>query len=240
MQQYFVTETLNLHQPFAFDKEQANHIQKVMRMNENEIVKVVDQDKQPFFVTIQYNGKEVLGNPVEALDKQEDKVKVTIVQGMIKKEKWEFLIQKCCELGVHQIVPMISSRTIVKVDVNDTKKLERYNKIALEACEQCKRDSLVEVKTPIRFKEIEAYKSELNIVAYESITSHSLQLKEVLQTHPEVTSITYVIGSEGGFSEEEVAQLVNQGFQCVTLGKRILRAETAAMAVVNITQYELD
>lgn len=240
MQQYFLSEIAQEGKRFCFSKEQSNHIQKVMRMNEDSIVKVVDVDEQPFYAKIKYANKEVFGEVVECLVKQEETVKITLIQGMIKKEKWEFLIQKCCELGVDSIVPMISSRTIVKVDNEDKKKLERYNKIALEACEQCKRDHLVKVSAPIRFKMIPEYKSELNVIAYEAYNANSIPLKQLLREHPNVTSITYVIGSEGGFSEEEVQTLQAQGFRCVSLGNRILRAETAAMVVVNASTYELE
>ncbi|NCC55464.1 MAG: 16S rRNA (uracil(1498)-N(3))-methyltransferase [Erysipelotrichia bacterium] len=240
MQQYFIKESVNFNNPVVFDKEQSNHIQKVMRMQANTVVKVVDANGSPFLATIYYEEKAVKAKIVEALEKQCEKIEITLIQGMIKKEKWEFLIQKCCELGVSKIIPMISSRTIVKVDKEDHKKIERYNKIALEACEQCKRDTLVQVSSPIRFKDIASYKSELNIVAYEDIHFTSESLKAVLSAHPDVKKITYVIGSEGGFAQEEILTLQAEGFICVSLGKRILRAETAAMSVVNVTHYHLD
>lgn len=240
MQQYFITEKVKLNDMITFSKEQSNHIQKVMRMNQGDIVKVVDVEGKPFLTEITYLDKKLYAKVVEELDSVVDKVEINLVQGMIKKEKWEFLIQKCCELGVTKIVPMISSRTIVKVDANDTKKIERYNKIALEACEQCKRDTIVNVSAPIRFKDVNEYRSDLNIIAYEDADFKSMKLKDVLEAHKDVKSITYVIGSEGGFSQEEVVKLQESGFICVSLGKRILRAETAAMSVVNVTHYHLD
>lgn len=240
MQQYFIKENVKLNDMIIFTKEQSNHIQKVMRMNAGEIVKIVDRLGNPFLAEIIYEEKKLYGKVFEKLEKTLEKVEITLIQGMIKKEKWEFLIQKCCELGVTRIVPMISSRTIVKVDANDAKKIERYNKIALEACEQCKRDTIVKVEAPIRFKEISKYKSELNIIAYEDVKFNSKKLKEVLDTHQDVKRITYVIGSEGGFSQDEVETLQMEGFICVSLGKRILRAETAAMSVVDVTNYHLD
>lgn len=240
MQQYFITEKVNLNEMITFSKEQSNHIQKVMRMNQGDIVKIVDGDGNPFLAEITYLDKKLYAKLIKKLDSVSDRIEITLIQGMIKKEKWEILIQKCCELGVTKIVPMISSRTIVKVDANDTKKIERYNKIALEACEQCKRDTIVNVSTPIRFKEISHYKSDLNIIAYEDADFKSKKLKDVLEAHKDVKSITYVIGSEGGFSQDEVTKLQEAGFICVSLGKRILRAETAAMSVVNVTHYHLD
>lgn len=240
MQQYFIDSNVQVNDIITFNKEQANHIQKVMRMNTNEKVKIVDASFHPFYATILYEDKAVKAKICEKLAKQEDKIAITLIQGMIKKEKWELLIQKCCELGVTNIIPMQSSRTIVKVHKDDHKKIERYNKIALEACEQCKRDSLVRVSAPISFPQIKEYKSELNIVAYEAADIQTEKLKDVLSSHKNVKSITYVIGSEGGFSIEEVEMLKQEGFCSVSLGKRILRAETAAITVVANTQYHLD
>lgn len=240
MQQYFIDEIVENQKQIHFNEEQSFHMQKVLRMKENSEVKVVDKDGNPFMCAIQMNGKKVVGNILNALDKVEEKVTITLIQGMIKKEKWDFLIQKTCELGVRKIIPMISSRTIVKVDSKDVKKIERYNKIALEACEQCKRDTLARVENPITFKDIIHYKSELNMIAYEDADFTASQMKYTLAKYPDVKSITIVIGSEGGFSQEEVEYLVSNDFICVSLGKRILRAETAAIASISSIQYEYE
>lgn len=240
MQQYFMDTKVQLQQSFLFSKEQGHHIKNVLRMKEKEVVKVVDSMGNPFYAQIMYEGKEVQGYCVEALERKENKVKITLIQGMIKKDKWDFLLQKVCELGVDQIIPMISSRTIVKVEKDDHKKLERYNKIALEACEQCKRDSIVQVEAPIAFKECVAHKKQLSIVAYEEADFASAKLKDLLQQHQDINEIVYVIGSEGGFSKEEIAYLEEHGFIRASLGERILRAETAAISVVNTTMYEYE
>lgn len=240
MQQYFIKESLNLHQEFFFDKEQSHHIAKVLRMKNGDVVKVVDILGQPFMASVKIDAKTVSGYVYDALEKQEEERQIILIQGMIKKEKWDFLIQKCCELGVTKIIPMISSRTIVKVDADDTKKLERYNKIALEACEQCKRDSLAKVETPIRFKDIVHHKGDLNLIAYEDIDYPSKKLKVVLDEYKDAKTIVCVIGSEGGFAQEEVLSLVEEGFISISLGKRILRAETAAMNVVGNIQYHFE
>lgn len=240
MQQYFIKECLSINKSFCFDREQSHHIVRVLRMRSNDIVKVVDIDENPFMVRLIVEDKNVYGIPYQSLNKKEEAYKVTLIQGMIKKEKWDFLIQKCCELGISRIIPMISSRTIVKVDASDKKKMERYNKIALEACEQCKRDSLVKVENPILFKEIKQIKGDLRLIAYEDENYPSRSLKEVLNCHPASKNIIYVIGSEGGFSKEEIHSLVEEGFICVTLGSRILRAETAAISVINNIHYHFD
>ncbi len=240
MQQYFINKNIEVNDTITFDEKQEHHIMRVLRMKSDSVVKLVDINQNPFLAHIQYLDQKAYAKVFKTLDNIDSSVKIRLIQGMIKKDKWDFLIQKCCELGVHEIVPMISSRTIVKVDANDTKKLERYNKIALEACEQCKRNDLVQVYAPIKFKDIKQYKSELNIVAYEDVQVIANHIKHTLTQYPDIETITFVIGSEGGFSELEIQQLVEEEFHCVSLGQRILRAETAAMMVVNLTQYHYE
>ena len=236
MQQYFIDNVAQCEGIVLFNEEQAHHIRHVMRMREQEIVKIVDASGNPFLVHIHYEANQVCGIVMQALEKKPKPLHITLVQGLIKKDKWDFLIQKCTELGVDVIVPMASSRTIVKLEKDDTKKIARYNKIARSAAEQCKRDTLVQVLPIIRFQEIKAYKSELNILAYEN-EDHSF--KQVLRSHADVQSITFVVGSEGGFSREEAELLKEDGFISISLGNHILRAETAAMDAIAIAQYEL-
>lgn len=240
MQQYFINQIGKLNSYIIFSKEQTHHIQKVMRMKEKETIKVVDVNGTPFLAYVSYVEQSVQGYCYQCLTKKEESPEITLIQGMIKKDKWDFLLQKTCELGVNLIIPMIASRTIVKISSKDISKLERYNKIAMEACEQCKRDNLTKVHDPISFNDIKKYKKELNIIAYEDADFHSQALKEVLKANANVKSILYVIGSEGGFSQDEVNLLKQEGFICVSLGERILRAETAAISVVDITRYEFD
>ena len=239
MQQYYIEEKANLNETITFNKEQSHHIARVLRMKDDDVVKVVDPYQNAFLVKLKV-AKEVEGICFEKLETRVETPFITLVQGMIKKDKWDFLIKKTCEVGVNEIIPMISSRCIVKITKEDKNKMDRYNKIALEACEQCKRESLVHVKDPISFKEIIKNKKELNIIAYEDADFKAAPLKSLLQANKDVKSILYVIGPEGGFSKEEVDTLVKEGFYCVSLGERILRAETAAISVVNATRYEFD
>ncbi len=239
MQQYFLHNQSN-GDTYRFDAEQTHHIKKVLRMKEGSIVKIVDASYNPFLASIYEENGVLFAKVVEALQKEDKPLEVQLVQGLIKKDKWDFMIQKCCELGVDTIIPMQSSRSIVKVEKDDHKKLQRYNKIALESCEQSKRDTLAQVLPTIAFKEIKNYKKQLNIIAYEDHHVSSKPLKEVLLAHPHIQSICIVIGSEGGFATHEVEQLIQEGFICVSLGKRILRAETAAMSVVNICNYHYE
>lgn len=229
MQQYFILENVTMDQEIHFNNEQAHHIKDVLRMKENSIVRVVNGEHQAAFATIFYDGKQVLGKVCE-LDEtnNEMKCKITLCCGLIKKEKWDTVLQKCTELGVSKIVPFESSRTVVKAkEEKSSKKLERWQKIMLEASEQSKRNSVPTIMEPIAFKDIIQYSSDCNCVAYEDAKISGKKLKEVVHE----TSMTIVIGPEGGFSSEEVTYLMDKGYECISLGKRTLRAETAAMYV---------
>ncbi|MEG0240506.1 16S rRNA (uracil(1498)-N(3))-methyltransferase [Anaerorhabdus sp.] len=232
MQQYFIKGKLEQGKQIDFDKEQSHHIKDVLRMKEGNIIRLVNEDREAVFASIFYRDKEVYAICNEMDPNSNDmKCHVTLCVGLIKKEKWDYLLQKCTELGVGTIVPFESSRTVVKSkDEKVTKKQERWNKILLEASEQCKRNSCPILVEPIQFKNIIQYKSELNCIAYEDAKYIGEKLKDCLQSQ---SSITVVIGPEGGFDQNEVNLLVNEGFHCISLGKRILRAETATTYVLS-------
>lgn len=237
MQQYFLETKVSQDGMVYFTTEQNHHIQHVLRMKEDTIVKVVDVDGRAFLVALAKREGQMVGLVKEALPSNVEPIHITLIQGMIKGDRWDFLIQKACEVGVTTIVPMVSSRSVVKINDKIDKKLVRFNKIALEACEQAKRDHLVEVKKPIMLSDIGEYLSDLNLIAYEEADVSSDKLKDLLEQSSNVRSITIVIGSEGGFSSDEIKEANQKGFVCASLGTRILRAETAAFAAIQSIRF---
>ncbi len=138
-------------------------------------------------------------------------------------------LQKAAELGASRIVPVITRRTIIHLEDKEiAKKLERWNKITLEACQQSNRTSLCEVCRPIRLKDVVEYRQDINLVAYEN--EDTRKLRDCLGNG----SICIVVGPEGGFEESEIEFLEEAGFTCVSLGTRILRAETAGMYALSV------
>jgi 16S rRNA (uracil1498-N3)-methyltransferase len=134
-------------------------------------------------------------------------------------------------------VPYIAKRSIpVLDDKNTSKKLERWNMIAKEACEQSKRNKLVKVLEPVKLKELLNYKSELNLIAYEDLNCvGSSHFYSLIEKNPK--SITIVVGPEGGFDSSEVAFLNENDFISVSLGKRILRSETAPLYMLSVIGF---
>lgn len=242
MQQYFVNEKVNVKDQILVSDEQAHHIRHVLRMKENTVIRIVDEDKQVFFAHVKYEGKQVLAVIDEVCEKtSESSLQLTLLMGLIKQDKWDFCIQKCCEVGVYEIQPFISQRSVVKVkeEKNDNK-LKRWNKIALEACEQSKRSHQVQVKAPLSFKEVIEMEADLKLIAYEDADVKGMNLASVLKKEKNIHSVLMMVGCEGGFDPSEVQLALEKGFQCVSLGPRILRAETAAISFINYLTYHYD
>lgn len=239
MQQYFIDEKVK--DKIQFNDEQAHHIKNVMRMKEGNIVKVVDDEENAAYVCIHYENKQVFGLLKEEIVTNDMKLKIKLAMALIKKEKWEFCVQKACECGAYEIVPFVSSRSVVKIsDEKNDKKLERWQKIASEACEQSKQNHCCEIQKVSSFDEIIDVKADLKLIAYENADKIANNLARVCIDHPNIKSVVVMIGPEGGFSEAEVRKAMDKGFVCISLGQSILRAETAAICSINMLKYHYE
>ena len=155
---------------------------------------------------------------------------VTLYQGLPKSDKMEWIVQKAVELGVTAIVPVVTSRSIARMDEKAGKKQERWQKIAAEAAGQCGRGIIPMVSEPLSWKQALAQMNGENVITF--YEGGGEPLNTLVST--ETRQISIVIGPEGGFASEEVDQLRKQGAQIATLGKRILRCETAPLAALAI------
>lgn len=168
-------------------------------------------------------------------------IEVTLYMAMLKNDKMDFVVQKAVELGVKRIVPFFSQNVIVKLDEKGKeKRREKLQLIANEACKQCGRSDTVTIDPMISLKEISLEAVDHTIIAYEK--DHS-SLRSVLCENKEEKSqkIAIIIGAEGGFLPKEIEYIGKQkNVSIVSLGTRILRAETAALQLLSIVMYELD
>ena len=231
MQQYFSEVPIEVGDEYIFDKRQAHHAKNVVRL-ENEKVRIV-HDGIGYFATCYSSGKEFVAK-IEEKDERVNEigVELTLAVALIRKEKFELVLQKAAELGVTKIVPYVSSRCVVKYKKEKGDKvLSRYQDILLEASEQCKRNIVPEIVEPVKLSDLSKYCSDVNLLPYENAYGGAKYMSEIID---EKKSLTIVIGPEGGFSDEEVAELKTAGFETVTLGSRILRAETAAMYACSV------
>ncbi len=229
MQKLFVDEVNG--EKILLDGESARHIAKSLRMRVGDMLTVTD-------------GKGIdYGCQISAIDRQsvelkicyekpntsEPSCRVTIYQGIPKGQKLEDIIQKCVELGVYEIVPTLTTRCVSRPEEKSAaKKIQRYQKIALEASQQSGRGivpKISEIKT--LSQAIENDESELKIVFYEG---GGEPLRDIIL--PDVKSVSIYIGPEGGFEHSEVELIESVGGVRATLGKRILRTQTAPVAAL--------
>ncbi len=164
---------------------------------------------------------------------------VTLLQGIPKGEKMDFIVQKATELGVQRIVPMFTQRTVVQLSPDKAKsKRERWQRVAISATEQSGGKIVPEITLPITFRQAleEASHADLWLLFYEAAEK---PLREILQSRQSVNDVAVMVGPEGGFDPSEVVMAQQKGARIVSLGKRILRTETAAVVAVALVLYEL-
>lgn len=161
---------------------------------------------------------------------------VTLLLSIFKFDRMEWAIEKCTELGVARIVPIIARRTDAHLAAAAEKRLERWRKIARQAAEQCRRVAAPELVTATKARDVVNFPGSLRILLNESEQQDSL--RQVLRTNDSRDSILLAIGPEGGWTEEELKMFLNQGWISASLGNTILRVETAAIAATAITMAE--
>ncbi|MDD6564429.1 MAG: 16S rRNA (uracil(1498)-N(3))-methyltransferase [Clostridiales bacterium] len=228
----------------VIDNEDANHIKKVLRIGVGDEITVCDGAGMDYRVSITSIQKSLI--ECEILERKkcdtEPDIEITLYQGLPKAAKMDYIIQKNTELGISRIVPAKLSRCVVKLEGKsaEEKKCERWQKIANEAAKQSGRGVVPKIAEPMDIDEIiESVKdSDLVFVPYEC--EEESRLKTLLNTAKDAKRISFIIGPEGGFDALEIEKLKNAGIKPVTLGKRILRTETAAEAVVSMIMYEYD
>ncbi|MBQ8507527.1 MAG: 16S rRNA (uracil(1498)-N(3))-methyltransferase [Clostridia bacterium] len=212
--------------------EEAKHAAQVMRMQPGEEIYAVDASGRRFLAVLESVSKQgCTAMLTEELPDNEAPVHITVYQGLPKAEKMELVTQKLTELGASCLVPVKMERCVVKLDEKDGKKRqERLQKIAREAAKQCKRGGCLEVAAPQTWKQLASclQRHDLVLVPWEDAAGYGM--KAAHADFPEAGNIAIVIGPEGGMSENEVRALEEAGAKQVTLGPRILRTETAAIA----------
>lgn len=221
-----------------------NHIRKVLRMREGEEILISDGQGRDFHCRIEaIEEEEVTARILWVLDgNAELAFDITLFQGLPKGDKMEFIIQKCVELGVARIVPVNTKRTIVKLDAKkEQARIKRWSGISESAAKQSGRGRIPEVTGVKSFAEAleEAKKLNMCLIPYE-LARDMAQTRKVLSSIKPGMSVGIFIGPEGGFEEEEVEQAEAAGARPITLGRRILRTETAGMAVLAMLVYLLE
>lgn len=243
MQRYFLDADAFSGDQVRFSGDELHHISRVMRYTAGDRVIACNGVGQALIVEFtQVNKDEATARVVEELtENRELPVEITLAQGLAKGEKMDMIVQKATEMGATRIIPFTSSRTIVKLnDKKESNRIVRWQKIAKEAAEQAHRNLVPEISEVITYKELlkVGQDYDLALIAYEQ--EQQQKLSDHLNNHSTGSKILVVIGPEGGFSEEEVSQAVNNGINSVSLGKRILRTETAGISGLAIIGYHFE
>ena len=220
--------------------EEARHIRKVLRLKAGDEVVVFNGMGTEYEGTIIEEGSSSVVIKVQNIlsSKSESPLEIILAQSLLKNEKMDYLIQKATELGVNQIIPFHSSRTIPLLE--ESRRLKRYHRwerIAIEASKQCGRGVVPKIDPIQDFLGMvqTAPQDSLRLILWEK---RGARLKETLMGSREKTKIFFVVGPEGGISQEDIEHAKREGFIPVHLGRRILRSETSSLCLLSILQYE--
>lgn len=224
-----------------------NHIKNVLRLSINDKIKICDKDEH-----VNYNCRiSNIDNEyviTQIIDEEksnvEAKTPIHVFQGLPKGDKLEFIIEKLTEIGVKELTPVAMKRTVVKLQEKDKqKKMVRWNKIAEVAAKQSGRDEILKINDVINYKNIFNYLKDYDIVLLAYEKEEKLTLKKALSKLDKTkeNKVAVLIGPEGGFDDIEIEQAKqNSLVNIVTLGKRILRTETAPLVISSNILYELE
>ena len=247
MYKFFVKDNqINDNKIKIIDKD-VNHIKNVLRLQKEDVIQVCNSDTSKSYITkiIEISSEDIVVEIIEeCTESTEANVLLHIFQGLPKQEKMETIIQKTTEIGVSDITPVKMERCVVKLDEKTaSKKVERWQKIAEVAAKQSKRDKIPKVHQCSNLKSIYEKLEEYDIVivAYEEEKENNI--KQVLKQLPsnKQLKLAAIIGPEGGIAKEEIELLSKlSNLKIVTLGKRILRTETAPLVLASVIMYEFD
>jgi len=223
------------------DKKQIHHLSNVLRFKAGDRIEVCDEQGRLYRGSIEKisAGEAVIRiKSSQEPDCEDKEIAITVACAIPKKSKMDDIVDKLTQLGVERIIPMETERVIVRWDAHkENSRLQRWKKIALNAAEQCRGCKLPVIEPARKIEEVllEAHNYGLKLIP--ALTGERKQLKTLLNNGSQPSNIILLIGPEGDFTKKEVNLAVRAGFIPVTLGKRVLRVETAAVAAVSIIRY---
>ena len=221
-----------------------NHIKNVLRLKKGDEILISSGDNYDYNCVIDTISDDYVRSLITSVNEKGNELssKVYLFQGLPKADKMELIIQKMIELGVYEIVPVAMKRSVVKLDAKKAKaKVERWNGIALSAAKQSKRSIQPEVTEVMTFKQALEYAGKLDklLLPYECAEGME-KTRKVIEEIGHGESVGIFIGPEGGFDRSELDEAVNAGCEIITLGKRILRTETAGMMLLSVLMYNME
>lgn len=226
MQRYFAID--KNENKFILRESDIHHIKKVMRLKNDDLIEVVFNNK--LYHSIVTENEFIIKEKIE-INSTEFRY-VNLIIPLLKEQKLDYILQKATELGVSKITLVDTERSVIKLeDKKEAKKIERWISIAREAAEQSKRLDIPEIIYEKKLLEVDGVKIICSPTSTKSIKNH-------LKTLEVYDKLNIVIGPEGGLSKKEEAYYINKGFTAVSLGSRIMRAETVPLFIMSIINYE--
>lgn len=244
MHHFFVKQEQVGEKVICLEGSDVNHLKNVLRVKCGEEIRICDEEGKEYVSKVTGIDEERIVAQILWIEEENRELasKIYLFQGLPKSDKMELIIQKCVELGVYEIVPVATKRCVVKLDEKKAdNKLKRWQAIAESAAKQAKRSVVPKVHPVLTFAQALDYAKKLKglLIPYELATDME-KTREVLANMKGYQSIGIFIGPEGGFEEAEVEESKAIGAEEITLGKRILRTETAGMYLLSVLGYLLE
>jgi len=240
MPRFYVPQPQIKNEMLRIEGDEVRHIRRVLRLKAGDEIIVFDGSGKEYEGTIVEERPSSVVIRIQNIfsSKKESHLEITLAQSLLKGEKMDYLIQKATELGVKKIIPFFSSRSVPLLEKSGRlKRHHRWERIAIEASKQCGRGVVPKIEPLQGYSEMlqSVSPDPLRLILWER---EKTNLKEVLGKSIGKKEIFFIIGPEGGFSQEEIEEANKAGFLRVTLGRRILRAETASLCLLSILQYD--
>lgn len=243
MYHFFVSEEQINGENAYIEGSDVNHIVNVLRMKPGEEILISVRGDWDYLCKIDnIEETKVRLKVLESMEQRELPVNIILLQGIPKSDKLEMIIQKSVELGVGEIIPVKTKRVVVKIEEKkQATKVNRWNAIAESAAKQSKRSIIPKVYEPMSIDNaLEIVKDfGVKLIPYENADGID-KTRKILDNMDKTKNIAVFIGPEGGFEESEVERIKNSGFEVITLGKRILRTETAGLALLSNIMIRLE
>ena len=244
MHHFFVTPQQISGDKIRIEGGDVNHMKNVLRMKLHEKAEISDGESRTYLCEVEaYEEDVAVLHILEEMEADtEPASKLYLFQGLPKSDKMELIVQKAVELGVYQVIPVAMKRSVVRLDDKKAaKKADRWNSIAESAAKQAGRSRLPEVTMPLSYNEALKMAEELDVTLLPYELAGGMEVtREVIRQIKSGQSVGIFIGPEGGFEPEEVDAAVSMGAKVITLGRRILRTETAGLATLAVLMFELE
>lgn len=244
MHHFFVTPQQISGDKIRIEGGDVNHMKNVLRMKLHEKAEISDGESRTYLCEVEaYEEDVAVLHILEEMEADtEPASKLYLFQGLPKSDKMELIVQKAVELGVYQVIPVAMKRSVVRLDDKKAaKKADRWNSIAESAAKQAGRSRIPEVTMPLSYNEALKMAEELDVTLLPYELAGGMEVtREVIRQIKSGQSVGIFIGPEGGFEPEEVDAAVSMGARVITLGRRILRTETAGLATLAVLMFELE